>query len=440
MFEYQTAISRADRPAGLQRVGLRGPERGRRRGATWRSWRTARPRVLVSRGVHPHRRETLAHARRGLRHGGRGGPAARRRHRPRRAGRGASTTTPRRVFLQQPNFLGAVEDLGALGRGRQADRRAVDRARATRSRSGSSSRPASAASTSPSARARRSATGSTSAARRSASSPPPRSTCAGCPGGSRARRATSTAGAASCSRSRRASSTSAARRRRTTSAPRRRSTRSPASIYLTWLGRRGLVELGELLLRAHRLRARGAGGARRRRGAARAAGRARVRACALDATGRARDRALRRRRGSTPATALGATTPSTPTACSSRSPSSARARTSTGSPTRSGARSPPSAEAGWRHERGSGRDAAAARQPIDDLREGRAPGRRAFAPPAARRARGAGRGAAARRACAAASRRALPEVTEPEIVRHYNGSPSGTSTSTPASTRSARAR
>ena len=32
MFEYQTAISRADRAAGLQRVGLRGPERGRRRG------------------------------------------------------------------------------------------------------------------------------------------------------------------------------------------------------------------------------------------------------------------------------------------------------------------------------------------------------------------------------------------------------------------------
>ena len=31
MFEYQTAISRADRPAGLQRERLRGPERGRRR-------------------------------------------------------------------------------------------------------------------------------------------------------------------------------------------------------------------------------------------------------------------------------------------------------------------------------------------------------------------------------------------------------------------------
>ena len=48
-------------------------------------------------------------------------------------------------------------------------------------------------------------------------------------------------------------------------------------VYLTWLGRRGLVELGELLLqRTHYARER-ADRARRRRGAARAAGRARVR-------------------------------------------------------------------------------------------------------------------------------------------------------------------
>ena len=47
-------------------------------------------------------------------------------------------------------------------------------------------------------------------------------TCAACRAGSPARRPTSTAAAASCSRCRRASSTSAARRPRTTSAPRRR--------------------------------------------------------------------------------------------------------------------------------------------------------------------------------------------------------------------------
>ena len=52
-----------------------------------------------------------------------------------------------------------------------------------------------------------------------------RPTCAGCRAASRGRRRTSTASAASCSRCRRASSTSAARRRRRTSAPPRRSTR-----------------------------------------------------------------------------------------------------------------------------------------------------------------------------------------------------------------------
>ena len=43
-------------------------------------------------------------------------------------------------------------------------------------------------------------------------------------------------------------------------------------VYLAWLGRRGIVELGELLLGAHALCARDARGARRCREAARAAG------------------------------------------------------------------------------------------------------------------------------------------------------------------------
>ena len=49
------------------------------------------------------------------------------------------------------------------------------------------------------------------------------------------------------------------------------------TIYLSWLGRQGLVELGELLRPAHGLRARDARRARRCRADARAAGRARVR-------------------------------------------------------------------------------------------------------------------------------------------------------------------
>ena len=113
--------------------------------------------------------------------------AARRRHRPRRLGR-----RDRRRHLR--GLLPAAE-LPRRGRGRRgAGRRRQGlagrrrRRSTTRSRSASSSRPASAASTSPSARASSSATAWTSAARRSASSPPPRPTCAGCPAASPARR------------------------------------------------------------------------------------------------------------------------------------------------------------------------------------------------------------------------------------------------------------
>ena len=63
MFEYQTAISRADRAAGLERLGLRGPERGRRRRLRRQAARTTGRRFVVSRGVHPHSRETLRDAR-----------------------------------------------------------------------------------------------------------------------------------------------------------------------------------------------------------------------------------------------------------------------------------------------------------------------------------------------------------------------------------------
>ena len=71
-------------------------------------------------------------------------------------------------------------------------------------------------------------------------------------------------------------------------------------IYLSWLGRRGLVELGELLLQRTAYARAHAGRARRRRAAARAAGRARVRGQARRA-GRTRSSSAARPRASTPA-------------------------------------------------------------------------------------------------------------------------------------------
>ena len=85
------------------------------------------------------------------------------------------------------------------------------------------------------------------------------------PGRIAARRSTSTGGAASCSRSRRASSTSAARRRPPTSARTQALNALAGVVYLAWLGRHGIVELGELTCSSGPLlRARAAGRARRR--------------------------------------------------------------------------------------------------------------------------------------------------------------------------------
>ena len=96
-------------------------------------------------------------------------------------------------------------------------------------------------------------------------------------------------------------------------------------IYLSWLGRAGLVELGELLLQrtAYARDALAAlEGVELLHDAAR---RARVRRHARRRR-RRRDRALRGRRASTPAIRSGATTRSSRTGCSSRSPSSAPRR------------------------------------------------------------------------------------------------------------------
>ena len=113
MFEYQTAISRADRAAGLQRLGLRGPlgagggrlprEARQRQGPLRRL-----PRRSPARPRRPCAPSPAATASRSSR---------------RRCATASPTATAWReaidgdtaaVFLQQPNFLGAVEDVPAL--------------------------------------------------------------------------------------------------------------------------------------------------------------------------------------------------------------------------------------------------------------------------------------------------------------------------------------
>ena len=211
----------ADRAAGLQRRPLRGallgrlgrlPGDGRDRAHAASSSRAASTRTAARRS----RPTRVGYGAEVVEVGLEGG-----RDRRRGAGRGGRRRDRRR--------LPAEPQLPRRGRGRRGARRRREGARRAAGRRlrpddarASSSRPASAAPTSPSARASRSATGSTSAAPRSASSARPRSRSAACRAGSPARPRTSTAAAASSSPCRPASSTSAARRRPTTSAPPRR--------------------------------------------------------------------------------------------------------------------------------------------------------------------------------------------------------------------------
>ncbi len=168
MFEYQTAISELTGLPISNASVYEGPSAVAAAGYVAKL-ANGRGRFVVSRGVHPHAREALAT----LAHGwGMEVVEA-----PLRDG---VTELPEldddvsAIVLAQPNFLGAVEDIGELAAGRPRRRRADDLLAATRCRWRCCRRPASAASTSPSARASRSATGLTSAGRRSASSPRPR--------------------------------------------------------------------------------------------------------------------------------------------------------------------------------------------------------------------------------------------------------------------------
>ncbi len=198
-------------------------------------------------------------------------------------------------------------------------------------------------------------------------------------------------------------------------------------IYLSWLGRRGHRGAGRAAGSAHALRARDADGARRRRGPLHEQPVVREFALTLAAPVERRDRALRRR-GRQPRATRWRTT-----ACSSRSPSSAPRPTSTGwprcwappsprsnggagrAPTRLHADAGGSGRTRSRTRRACRRDRPAARPRRRRSTRSPSPGRRAFVRARARRAQ-----ARAARALPPREAPKLPEIAEPEIVRHYD--------------------
>ncbi len=91
MFEYQTAISELTGLPDLQRLGVRGPERGGRRRLRGQARQSAAAASWSRAGCTPTRARRCARCPR-LGHGGRGGAAARR---PHRAARSSTTTSAR---------------------------------------------------------------------------------------------------------------------------------------------------------------------------------------------------------------------------------------------------------------------------------------------------------------------------------------------------------
>ncbi len=452
MFEYQTAISELTALPVSNASVYEGPSAVGAAGYLAKL-ANGRRRFVVSRGLHPHSRETL----RTLSHGygtevvevplkdGVTDPDA---------WAAAIDDDTAAVFFQQPNFLGAVEDAAALARA--ADSQAGD----GRRRRGllrpdparrSSPRPANAASTSRSARARRSATASTSAGPSFGFFAATEAYLRRMPG--------RIAGETNDVDGRRGfvltlqTREQHIRREKATSniCTSQALNALAGVVYLSWLGRTGIVELGELLLQRTayaRDAARAPSTASARCTSSRSCASSRSASTSTASTRYGASSTAARTPGSTPAMRSAATTRSTRPGCSSRSPSSARRSRSTGSPTCSGPRSPPNAPPTARrcgHERSDRRQPPARnrspptieghhphhdipvtsagatpmqREPAVTIFEKGAPGRRAFFCPEP------GVPARDRHELLPASLRRreparLPEVSEPELVRHY---------------------
>ena len=449
MFEYQTAISELTGLPVSNASRLRGPERRRRR-------RLARPRCtpsstrfLVSRGAAPALARDAGHDR---------APAGARRSRRSRSRDGVTDADALRDALGDDVAAGLPRpaELPRRGRGprgaraaRQGGRRAADRP----------VRPADARRAAParrlrrrrraSARARRSATGSTTAGRRfgffaaQEALPAPH---AGPDRGrdDRRRRPPRLRAHAADARAAHPPREGDAQHLHRAGAQRARR----RSIYLSWLGRRGHRGARRAAAATHRLRARDAGGARRRRArctTSRSCASSRV---ALDAPTSTRVIERCAAEGVNPGYPLGATTRSR-TACWSRSPSSARkqdidrlAEVLDGARWHDVAENRLHARPGHRVRAASDAQRASSRRRSSATarrRSSRSPGRAA-----ARSSRPSSTSPRRRRRCpsasAAPSRRSCRRSPSRRSSATTTGSPSATSTSTRASTRSARAR
>ncbi len=203
-------------------------------------------------------------------------------------------------------------------------------------------------------------------------------------------------------------------------------------IYLSWLGRRGIVELAELMLQRTAY-------ARERLSAIEGVallheqpGGPRVRARARRAGG-AGDRALPRGGRERRLSARARLSRASRTGCSSRSPSGARRRTSTGWRRCS---APPSRPSGRPPERAHDPRRRRRADDLPALTRGAARVRRTVAG----RARAAARRAASRSPATRTRGHGCPRSPSPRSCGTSTGCRSATSIWTPASTRSARAR